>query len=113
MWKRVLSGCVSASAQTPASAPPSPRGLPLVGTLLDLVAAGSTPKLHQYVDARHRQLGPVFLEHIGPVAAVFVADANEMRRVFALEGRYPKHLLPEPWILYNQTYGCKRGLFFM
>lgn len=30
-----------------------------------------------------------------------------------LEGKYPTHILPEPWILYEKLYGSKRGLFFM
>lgn len=30
-----------------------------------------------------------------------------------LEGKYPVHILPEPWILYEKLYGSKRGLFFM
>lgn len=103
-------------ADTPAgglSEMPSPRGLPVIGTMLDLITAGGAPRLHEYVDARHRQLGPVYRESIGPVSGVFVSDPNEMRRVFSLEGKYPKHLQPDPWILYNKMYGCKRGLFFM
>lgn len=30
-----------------------------------------------------------------------------------LEGKYPRHILPEPWVLYEKIYGPKRGLFFM
>lgn len=30
-----------------------------------------------------------------------------------LEGKYPEHILPDPWVLYEQLYGFKRGLFFM
>lgn len=100
-------------AVTAATEMPSPRGLPLIGTMLNVIAAGSAPRLHEYVDARHRELGPIYRESFGPVNAVFVADPNEMRRVFNLEGKYPKHLLPDPWVLYNKIHGCKRGLFFM
>ncbi|XP_059480622.1 cytochrome P450 315a1, mitochondrial [Neocloeon triangulifer] len=92
---------------------PSPRGLPLVGTTLSLWLRGSAAQLHRYVDLRHAQLGPVYREAIGPVDAYFVADPLEMRRVFQLEGKHPRNLLPDAWILYNQLYGCKRGLLFM
>ncbi|XP_046400369.1 cytochrome P450 315a1, mitochondrial [Ischnura elegans] len=92
---------------------PSPRGLPVVGTTFSLLAAGGYPKLHEYVDARHKALGGVYKEAIGPAEAVFVADAHEVQKVFRHEGRAPRHLLPEPWVLYNELYGCKRGLFFM
>lgn len=30
-----------------------------------------------------------------------------------LEGKYPVHILPEPWLFYEKLYGSKRGLFFM
>jgi ecdysteroid 2-hydroxylase len=92
---------------------PAPRGLPLVGTSLALMMRGSAAQLHKYVDARHAQLGPIYRETIGPVEALFVADPTEMLRVFQREGKYPRHLLPDAWQLYNQLYGCKRGLFFM
>lgn len=30
-----------------------------------------------------------------------------------LEGKYPAHILPDPWVLYEKLHGSKRGLFFM
>ncbi|XP_065346066.1 cytochrome P450 315a1, mitochondrial [Cloeon dipterum] len=93
--------------------PPAPRGLPLVGTTLSLLLRGSTAQLHRYADFRHKQLGPVYRESIGPVDAYFVAEPLEMRRVFQLEGKHPRNTLPEAWMLYNELYGCKRGLLFM
>lgn len=92
---------------------PSPMGLPVVGTTLALIAAGGAPKLHIYIDERHKQLGPIFRDKIGPIQAVFVSDAECMRKTFSQEGKYPKHMLPEGWTVYNQMYGCSRGLFFM
>lgn len=92
---------------------PQPKGLPLVGTMLDLLAAGGGPKLHLYIDSRHKQLGPIFSDTIGPVKATFIADPKDMRQVFAAEGKFPIHLVPEAWVLYNKLYGSERGLFFM
>ncbi|CAH0557394.1 unnamed protein product [Brassicogethes aeneus] len=92
---------------------PSPRGLPLVGTTLALLAAGSTPKLHKYVDKRHKKFGSIFKEKIGPIDCVFISDPDEMRSVFAQEGKFPIHILPESWTVYNELHGCSRGLFFM
>lgn len=66
-----------------------------------------------FIDERHRMLGPIFREPMGPEEAVFVSSPELMRAVFLYEGKYPKHPLPEAWMLYNQEYGCKRGLFFM
>lgn len=45
--------------------------------------------------------------------AIFIQSPDLLREVFAFEGHYPKHPLPEAWMLYNQIHNCKRGLLFM
>ncbi|XP_046915997.2 cytochrome P450 315a1, mitochondrial [Dermatophagoides farinae] len=92
---------------------PTPAGLPLIGTLYDLIRAGGAEYVHQYCDKRHEQLGPIYREKLGNVEAVFIADANLVQQVYKHEGKYPQHMVPEPWIIYNQNKGIKRGLFFM
>ncbi|KAJ8960832.1 hypothetical protein NQ318_020128 [Aromia moschata] len=92
---------------------PTPKRLPVVGTALSLLAAGGASKLHEYVDKRHRQLGPIFRDNVGPVTAVFLSDPEVMRSVFAQEGKYPLHIKPEPWLVYNEKHNYTRGLFFM
>lgn len=93
--------------------PPEPRGLPLVGTILSLLMAGGGKKLHEYVDKRHRELGPIYREQIGPVDGVFVNSPDEFQRIFRLEGTMPRHFLPESWLLYNKIRQQNRGLLFM
>ncbi|EEB14725.1 cytochrome P450, putative [Pediculus humanus corporis] len=92
---------------------PSPKSLPFIGTTLSILANGGPSKLHLYVDKRHKELGPIYREKLGPVSAIFVSDGDYMRKIFALEGKYPKHIIPESWMLYNEKYNCKRGLLFM
>ncbi|XP_017468612.1 PREDICTED: cytochrome P450 315a1, mitochondrial [Rhagoletis zephyria] len=93
---------------------PRPKGLPLIGTFWDLVAAGGGQQLHKYIHRRHKELGSIFYERLGGVQdAVFVSSASQMRAVFQYEGQYPRHPLPESWIIYNKQYNCQRGLFFM
>uniref|UniRef100_A0A8D9AZY4 Cytochrome P450 315a1, mitochondrial n=1 Tax=Cacopsylla melanoneura TaxID=428564 RepID=A0A8D9AZY4_9HEMI len=92
---------------------PSPKSLPLVGTLFSLLKEGGGAQLHKYVERRHQELGPIYKESIGPVEAYFVKNPNDMRQVFAAEGMYPVHVLPECWMKYNSLYGCNRGLYFM
>lgn len=103
------------SQKTATKTLPQPKGLPLIGTMLDLITAGGGPKLHLYVDSRHKQLGPIFSEALGPgsSAFTFICDPRDMRKVFSAEGKYPVHLLPDAWLLYNRMYGSERGLFFM
>lgn len=94
--------------------PPEPRGIPFFGTMLSLIMAGGAQKLHEYVDRRHRELGPVYREQIGPVRGVFVNSPEEFRKVFLkLEGSMPQHFLPEAWTLYNEIRSQRRGLLFM
>lgn len=72
-------------------------------------------RLHEYADSRHKQLGPIYCEKLGGNAElVFVSDPMLIRKLLLnLEGKYPIHILPDPWVLYEKLYGSKRGLFFM
>ncbi|XP_077290796.1 cytochrome P450 315a1, mitochondrial-like [Arctopsyche grandis] len=92
---------------------PRAKGLPFIGTHLSMIASGPS-RLHKYIDKRHKQLGPIFRDNVGPVEGIFVSDPDSMRLVLTkLEGKYPKHFVPESWIIYNEMYNYKRGLFFM
>ena len=97
----------------PYSAIPTATGLPIVGTTLSILRHGGAAKLHEYIDMRHKQLGPIFKEKLGPVEAVAVSSKDLAMDVYAKEGRYPQHLVPEPWLIYNKMRGIQRGLFFM
>ena len=74
---------------------------------------GGAPFLHKYCDHLHKQLGPIYKEKLGPTECIFLADPNMIRQVYQNEGKYPKHLVPEAWLIFNQVKGIKRGLFFM
>lgn len=104
---------VAETSGKPFTSLPAPRGLPLVGTALDVALAGGAPKIHEYCDRRHRELGPIYRETLGTVEAVFVADSALIQRVYSNEGKYPMHMVPEAWLIYNEVKGIRRGLFFM
>lgn len=92
---------------------PSPWSLPIIGTKLSILAAGSSKYIHKYVDKRHRQLGPIFREDLGPITAVFVSDPDSIRSIFSQEGKHPCHIIPQAWTIFNKKHRYKRGLFFM
>lgn len=92
---------------------PSTGGLPLVGSTFSLIATGGLKKLHKYMDRKHKKLGPIFRDNVGPVTAVFLSDPEEMRAVFAKEGKHPQLTKPASWLLYNKQHNYSRGLFFM
>jgi len=70
-------------------------------------------RLHLTIDNYHRKYGPVFRVKIGPINAAFLSSADNMRSVFAFEGKYPKHVIPPSWLHFNQKFNAKRGLLFM
>jgi len=92
---------------------PIVKGLPVFGTIFSILAAGGGRKLHEYIDKRHQQYGSVFREKLGSVDAIWISNPLDMKLLFAQEGQFPKHILPEAWLLYNDTYGQQRGLYFM
>ncbi|XP_065309170.1 cytochrome P450 315a1, mitochondrial [Dermacentor albipictus] len=100
-------------ARRPFTSLPSPKGLPVLGTAVDVLRAGGAPKIHEYCDRRHRELGPIYRETLGSVDAVFVADSALIQKVYTNEGKFPMHMVPEAWLIYNEVKGIQRGLFFM
>ncbi|XP_049873126.1 cytochrome P450 315a1, mitochondrial [Pectinophora gossypiella] len=94
---------------------PHPTSLPVLGTKLNFLFTGSGARLHEYIDRRHKKLGPIFRESLGSSSElVFISDPGLMKALFLnLEGKYPAHILPDPWLLYEKLYGSKRGLLFM
>ncbi|KAH8041663.1 hypothetical protein HPB51_017465 [Rhipicephalus microplus] len=103
----------TSSARKPFSSLPRPKGLPVLGTTLDVLRAGGAPKIHEYCDRRHRELGPIYRETLGSVDAVFVADSALIQKVYTNEGKFPMHMVPDAWLIYNEVKGIQRGLFFM
>ncbi|KAI1293694.1 Mitochondrial cytochrome P450 -like protein [Halotydeus destructor] len=92
---------------------PSPKSWPIVGTTFDLIRAGGAEHVHEYCDKRHKSLGPIYKETMGNQEFVFLSDAQLIQKVYQSEGKYPVHMVPEPWTLYNQKHNIQRGLFFM
>lgn len=92
---------------------PEARGPPLLGMASWLISSAAGTKLHEYVDQKHKELGPIYKDCVGPVKAIFVNSPDEYRKIFRLEGPMPKHYLPEAFYAYNQMRNCKRGLLFM
>uniref|UniRef100_A0A1B0CYX9 Cholesterol side-chain cleavage enzyme, mitochondrial n=1 Tax=Phlebotomus papatasi TaxID=29031 RepID=A0A1B0CYX9_PHLPP len=92
---------------------PVAKGLPVIGTTLDIVGAGSAPKFHEYINERHKKLGSMFRERIGSLECLFISDPEVIREIFLHEGKYPRHPIPDAWKLYERKHRNKRGLLFM
>ncbi|KAG8200196.1 hypothetical protein JTE90_024978 [Oedothorax gibbosus] len=101
------------SAVRPYESIPCEKGLPIIGTTLDLMRQGGAAKIHEYCDRRHKQFGPIFKEQLGAMDVVVVSSDEFIRKVYCAEGKFPVHLVPEAWEIYNKKKGITRGLFFM
>lgn len=68
--------------------------------------------MHDHCDKRHRELGPIYREHLGSSELVFLADTKLIQTVIANEGPHPHHNVPDAWKFYNKIHNVERGLFF-
>ena len=70
---------------------PGPRGLPLIGTMLD---HRDPFKMHRVVARRVREYGMLYKEKMGPGASeiVFASDPDDVETVFRASGKYPQRI---------------------
>ncbi|RWS29023.1 cytochrome P450 315a1-like protein [Leptotrombidium deliense] len=95
---------------------PTPYSIKFIGSSVAVMQNGGAEYLHEYVDRRHKQLGPIFKDRtsvLNSTDIVFIADNKMMQSVYVNEGKHPMHLVPESWTLYNHLKNVRRGLFFM
>ncbi|XP_055602482.1 cytochrome P450 315a1, mitochondrial isoform X2 [Uranotaenia lowii] len=90
-----------------------PSHIPYIGFINDILNLGHPKDLHRTITKYHKQFGQIFKIKISTIDAVFISNPEMMRNVFAYEGKFPRHPLPNAWTYYNQKHNCKRGLFFM
>lgn len=87
--------------------------IPFAGEIFTPERQDGPLKLHEYVSNLHDELGPIYKGQLGPVRAIFTNSPHHYGEIFRLEGKTPKHFLPECWLLYNQMRKRQRGLLFM
>lgn len=80
---------------------------------MDAICNGVITRLHEYIDMRYRQLGPIYREKLGKIDAVFLFDPKDVETVFQREGKHPRHIIPEAWLMHRDITQKPRGLFFM
>uniref|UniRef100_A0A8W8N4Z2 Cytochrome P450 10 n=1 Tax=Magallana gigas TaxID=29159 RepID=A0A8W8N4Z2_MAGGI len=91
---------------------PGPKGLPIVGTLLDYMKKDGLPfnKLYKVYRQRSLQYGPVFKEKLANFTTVVISDPAEYNKVVRAEGKYPLRRDVEPWFLYREKRKMGQGL---
>lgn len=89
------------------------HSIPFFSSIIKFALNGGAGNLHTHCDHHFRRLGPIYRERLGTVDAVFISDGEMMKQVFSQEDSAPGHFLPEPWLLYNQSFQVQRGLLFL
>ncbi|XP_071105203.1 1,25-dihydroxyvitamin D(3) 24-hydroxylase, mitochondrial-like [Haliotis cracherodii] len=92
----------------PFSALPGPKGLPVVGTLFDIMK--NSARLNEMIQKRHETYGPIYREKMGRIDAVFLTDVEAVEQLFRQEAKYPVRIQLEHWIKYREDRGFNKGL---
>lgn len=70
-------------------------------------------RLHLTIDEMHKKYGNIFRVHMESIDVVFTSSPEYIRSIYAYEGKYPKHIIPTPWLYFNEKFNVQRGLLFM
>lgn len=91
---------------------PGPKGLPILGTLLDYFKKDglSFQKMFEAYNQRALEYGPIFREQITTVKTVVISDLDEYSKVIKAEGRFPHRREMEPMMYHRYQRGIGLGL---
>lgn len=97
-------------AVKPFSEMPAPKGLPFIGTMLQIPR--DTSKLRDFMFDRYEQFSHVGLyrESAGVLDMVVLFDVNNIEKLFRNEGKYPKRFDFELWKHYREKFGQADGV---
>ncbi|KAK6179576.1 hypothetical protein SNE40_011903 [Patella caerulea] len=91
---------------------PGPKGLPILGTLLDYFKKDGLRfnKMFEAYQSRSLEFGPIFKESIGPIDTVVISDPDEYSKVIRAESKYPNRREMEPMAYYRTKKNLTLGL---
>ncbi|XP_070540550.1 cytochrome P450 10-like [Ptychodera flava] len=82
-----------------------------LATYINIFRKGGLARFDEYFTWRRNTLGPIWKESIGVMSGVVVADPSATEAVVRAEGKYPRRMPMEPWLLYRKMGGYSLGVF--
>ncbi|KAK2559629.1 Cytochrome P450 10 [Acropora cervicornis] len=122
LWKQIVLCSAHTQIEIPAKSfdeMPGPKGLPLIGTLLDYskdLGGGMRgyQRMHEIQQQRAQQYGPIFREKIFNRQTVTISNPNDVEYLFRNEGKWPRRDPPFPlWEKYTQDRDRVRAFNFL
>ena len=91
---------------------PGPKGLPLIGTMLDYARNDGISRMHEIMAERIQTYGPIVREDMLNFKCVYVSDVNDVEHVFRNEGKNPVREPQLPiWNKYKKDRDQQHGIF--
>ncbi|EDV28486.1 uncharacterized protein TRIADDRAFT_51440 [Trichoplax adhaerens] len=91
---------------------PGPKGLPIIGTLLDYVRndGWGFKNLFAITEERRQQYGPIYKEKMGHYSIVYVSTVEDAEKVLRAEGKYPDRNPIIPLVEYRKKRNLSMGV---
>lgn len=102
------SGNTSPGSVKPFSEMPTPKGLPLFGTMFQMPR--DTTKLRTFLLERCRKFYPIYKENVPGFNVVIIYDLADVEKLFRNEGKYPRRFDLLYWMHYRKTSGEADGV---
>lgn len=91
---------------------PGPKGLPVVGTLLDYVRDKGHTRIHRIQQDRVQQYGEIYRAKILNYDTVTISNPDDVQYLFRNEGKYPQREPSFPlWMKYKEDRKQAHGVF--
>ncbi len=101
-------GTLPSTNPRPFSEMPGPRGLPVIGSLLDL--PNHVGKAHIALQSRFEEFGPIFKEKLGLMEMVNTKDVVTVEKLHRLNEKYPSRITIGPWNRWREENNLAKGI---
>ena len=91
---------------------PGPKGLPVVGTVLDYVRGKGYTRMQEIQHERVKKYGEIYREKIMDFETVTISNPDDVQYLFRNEGKYPQREPHFPlWMKYKEDRNQAHGVF--